>query len=240
LVGALFGGPWICAATVRAVSHTAALTVMSTTHAPGESPKIVAVKDQRLTAFAVSVLLGISVLLSPVLKLVPFAVLFGVFLYMGQSGMNGVQFFDRLWLFIKPTKHHPEVSYVRQVKTWRMNLFTFCQLLGLVVLWIVKSSAAALAFPFFVVAMVPYRMCLKWIFNQRELKALDGPDAGKNIDGAEDDEDDFFTAAAGLPALVTAMPFMNTAISHSQKVSFVEQSNAPQPTPNKDMDNGRS
>ena len=43
-VGAFFGGPWICAATVRAISHTAALTVMSTTHKPGESPKIVDVK----------------------------------------------------------------------------------------------------------------------------------------------------------------------------------------------------
>lgn len=39
-----FGGPWICAATVRAVSHVSALTVMSTTHAPGEAPTIVDVK----------------------------------------------------------------------------------------------------------------------------------------------------------------------------------------------------
>ena len=116
LISAFFGGPWICAATVRAVSHTAALTVMSTTHKPGESPKIVGVKDQRLTAFTVSLLLGLSVLLSPILKLVPFAVLFGVFLYMGQSGMNGVQFFDRLWLVLKPVKHHPEVSYTKQVR----------------------------------------------------------------------------------------------------------------------------
>ena len=43
-ISGLFGGPWICAATVRAMSHLAALTVMSTTHAPGESPKIVEIK----------------------------------------------------------------------------------------------------------------------------------------------------------------------------------------------------
>jgi hypothetical protein len=41
---ALFGGPWICAATVRAIAHLSALTVMSTTHKPGESPKVVDVK----------------------------------------------------------------------------------------------------------------------------------------------------------------------------------------------------
>ena len=41
---ALFGGPWICAATVRGVAHVSALTVMSTNHAPGEAPHIVEVK----------------------------------------------------------------------------------------------------------------------------------------------------------------------------------------------------
>ena len=106
-------------ATVRAVSHVSALTVMSTTHVPGEAPKVVGIRDQRLTAFSVSVLLGVSVLLAPILKLVPFAVLFGVFLYMGVSGMNGVQFFDRVSLCFMPVKHHPTVSYVQNVKTWR-------------------------------------------------------------------------------------------------------------------------
>jgi hypothetical protein len=46
----------------------------------------VGARDQRVTAFVVSVLLGASVLMAPILKLVPFAVLFGVFLYMGISG----------------------------------------------------------------------------------------------------------------------------------------------------------
>ena len=63
----------------------------------------------------VSVLLGLSLLLSPILEKVPSAVLFGVFLYMGQSGMNGVQLFDRTWLILKHVKYHPQVSYVRQV-----------------------------------------------------------------------------------------------------------------------------
>ena len=45
-LGAIFGGPWICAATVRACSHVSALTVMSTTHAPGEAPKVVEVKGE--------------------------------------------------------------------------------------------------------------------------------------------------------------------------------------------------
>merc|ERR1719464_2378163 len=131
MVSATFGGPWICAATVRAVSHVSALTVMSTTHVPGEAPKVVGIRDQRMTAFTVSVLLGVSVLLAPILKLVPFAVLFGVFLYMGVSGMNGVQWWDRVLLCLMPIKHHPSVTYVKRVRTWRMVLFTVLQALGL-------------------------------------------------------------------------------------------------------------
>ncbi len=48
--------------------QVSALTVMSTTHAPGEAPHIEDVKDQRLSGLTVSVMLGFSVLMAPVLK----------------------------------------------------------------------------------------------------------------------------------------------------------------------------
>lgn len=194
---ALFGGPWICAATVRAVSHVSALLVVSTNVVPGESAKVIGVRDQRLSAFVVSILLGLSVLMGPLLSLVPTSVLFGVFLYMGVSGMNGVQLFDRLKLFVVPIKHHPSVSYIKYVKTWRMFLYTFFQIIGLAILWTVKSSPAAIAFPFFVVAMVPFRKSLQFIFTERELEMLDGPEAGKEADN--DDEEDFYEAAGNIP-----------------------------------------
>ena len=168
----LFGGPWICAATVRAVAHVSALQVTAPSGIPGVPAKVVGVRDQRVTFFVVSVLLGVSVALAPILKQVPFAVLFGVFLYMGVCGMNGIQFFDRLWLCFKPIKHHPSVTYTKKVKTWRMILFTVLQALGLGLLWAVKSTPAALAFPFFVVAMIPYRWALKFIFTKVELDAV--------------------------------------------------------------------
>ncbi|XP_040568533.1 band 3 anion transport protein isoform X2 [Lepeophtheirus salmonis] len=193
-LGAFFGGPWICAATVRAVAHVSALTIMSTTHAPGESPKIVDVLDQRLSALVVSILVGVSITFSPILKLVPYAVLFGVFLYMGVSSTSGIQFFDRLSLLILPIKHHPPVSYVRRVKTWKMHLYTFCQASGLIILWVVKSTQAALAFPFFVIGMIPFRFGLKFIFTEKELDALDGPKAGQVV---TDDEPDFYAQGIG-------------------------------------------
>jgi hypothetical protein len=64
-------------------------------HAPGDTPKIVDIKEQRLSGFFVSVMIGLSLFASPLLKEVPMAVLFGVFLYMGVCSMVGVQFFER-------------------------------------------------------------------------------------------------------------------------------------------------
>lgn len=48
----MFGAPWQCVATVRSVSHVSALTVMSTTHAPGDKPYIVEVKGTHQTHHA--------------------------------------------------------------------------------------------------------------------------------------------------------------------------------------------
>ena len=61
---------------------------------------------------------GVSVLMSPILKHVPLPVLFGVFLYMGVASMSGIQFFERVELFFKPVKHHPDVGYVRRVSSF--------------------------------------------------------------------------------------------------------------------------
>lgn len=188
LACAILGGPWICAATVRSVSHVASLTVMSRTHAPGDMPHVIEVKEQRLTNLTVSLLIGLSVLMAPLLRKVPVAVLFGVFLYMGISSMSGIQLFERIQLLFMPVKHHPAVPYVRRVRTWKMNIYTLIQLLCLTILWVVKSTEAALAFPFVLLMMVPVRLQLKCCFTERELHALDGEEVDKEVE----DEPDFY------------------------------------------------
>lgn len=41
--------------------------------------------------------------------------LFGIFLYMGVTSLNGIQFYERLQLLLMPPKHHPDVPYVKKV-----------------------------------------------------------------------------------------------------------------------------
>lgn len=55
---ALFGLPWMAAATVRSVTHVNALTVMSKAVAPGDKPRIQEVKEQRVTGLLVAILVG--------------------------------------------------------------------------------------------------------------------------------------------------------------------------------------
>ncbi|KAI9588222.1 band 3 anion transport protein isoform X1 [Glossina fuscipes] len=189
-----FGMPWHCAATVRSVAHVSALTIMSRTHAPGESPRIIDVKEQRVSGFCVSLMIGLSVTMAPLLRLIPMAVLFGVFLYMGIASMSGVQFFDRVRLFFMPVKHYPPTPYVKRVPTWKMHMYTVVQVVCLAILWAVKSSKISLAFPFFLIMMVPIRQKLAALYKPQEMQALDGSEAN-----ADEDEPDFYEEAT-IPA----------------------------------------
>uniref|UniRef100_A0A669D162 Anion exchange protein n=1 Tax=Oreochromis niloticus TaxID=8128 RepID=A0A669D162_ORENI len=172
-VSALFGLPWLSAATVRSVTHTNALTVMSKAVAPGDKPRIQEVKEQRVTGFLVAVLVGLSIVIGEVLRQIPLAVLFGIFLYMGVMSLNGIQLTERLILLLMPPKYHPNHNYVRKVRTLRMHLFTLVQLTCLALLWVVMATAAALAFPFVLLLTIPVRMLLlPRLFSRRELQKL--------------------------------------------------------------------
>uniref|UniRef100_A0A8C0ALM9 Solute carrier family 4 member 1 (Diego blood group) n=1 Tax=Bos mutus grunniens TaxID=30521 RepID=A0A8C0ALM9_BOSMU len=183
-VGAIFGMPWLSATTVRTVTHANALTVMSKDSTPGAVSQIQGVKEQRISGLLVAVLVGVSILMGPVLRHIPLAVLFGIFLYMGVTSLSGIQLFDRVLLLLKPRKYYPEVPYARRVKTWRMHLFTITQIVCLVVLWVVRSiKQISLALPFVLILTVPLRrFLLPFIFRDMELKLLDADDVKLNLD----------------------------------------------------------
>ncbi|XP_016525294.1 electrogenic sodium bicarbonate cotransporter 1 isoform X3 [Poecilia formosa] len=141
------GLPWYVAATVISIAHIDSLKMETQTSAPGEQPKFLGVREQRVTGIFVFLLTGLSVFMAPILKFIPMPVLYGVFLYMGVASLNGVQFMDRLQLLLMPAKHQPDLIYLRHVPQRRIHLFTFIQVLCLALLWILKSTVAAIIFP---------------------------------------------------------------------------------------------
>ncbi|XP_062265102.1 sodium bicarbonate cotransporter 3-like isoform X5 [Platichthys flesus] len=172
-VCSIMGLPWFVAATVLSISHVNSLKVESGCSAPGEQPKFLGIREQRVTGFMIFVLMGCSVFMTSVLKFIPMPVLYGVFLYMGVSSLKGIQFFDRIKLFGMPAKHQPDLIYLRYVPLWKVHVFTLVQLTCLVLLWVIKASSAAVVFPMMVLALVFIRKLLDFFFTKREMSWLD-------------------------------------------------------------------
>uniref|UniRef100_A0A5F5PPQ3 Anion exchange protein n=1 Tax=Equus caballus TaxID=9796 RepID=A0A5F5PPQ3_HORSE len=167
------GLPWYVAATVISIAHIDSLKMETETSAPGEQPQFLGVREQRVTGTIVFILTGISVFLAPILKYIPLPVLYGVFLYMGVASLNGIQFWDRCKLFLMPAKHQPDHAFLRHVPLRRIHLFTLVQILCLAVLWILKSTVAAIIFPVMILGLIMVRRLLDLIFSQHDLAWID-------------------------------------------------------------------
>jgi mannitol/fructose-specific phosphotransferase system IIA component (Ntr-type) len=177
MVGAcsLFGLPWVVAATVRSINHVRSLaTTEEVTKAHSETrDRILHVRETRVTGFAIHALMGCSLLMLPAIKTIPMAVLYGLFLFMGIVSMSGNQFFERLRLWAMDPALYPTTHYIRRVPLWTIHKFTLLQLACLVVLWVVKASAWAIAFPILIALLVPIRLFADRFFDAQHLLALD-------------------------------------------------------------------
>ncbi|KAM9810351.1 solute carrier family 4 member 4a [Neosynchiropus ocellatus] len=188
VVCSFMGLPWYVAATVISIAHIDSLKMETETSAPGEQPKFLGVREQRVTGVCVFMLTGLSVFMSPILKFIPMPVLYGVFLYMGVASLNGVQFMDRLKLLLMPAKHQPDLVYLRHVPLRKVHLFTFLQVLCLALLWILKSTVAAIIFPVMILALVAVRKGMDYMFSQHDLSFLDDVIPEKDKKKKEDDK----------------------------------------------------
>ncbi|KAG1937176.1 solute carrier family 4 member 4a isoform X1 [Pimephales promelas] len=187
-VCSFMGLPWYVAATVISIAHIDSLKMETETSAPGEQPKFLGVREQRVTGVFVFLLTGLSVFMSPILKFIPMPVLYGVFLYMGVASLNGVQFMDRLKLLLMPAKHQPDLIYLRHVPLRKVHLFTFVQMLCLALLWVLKSTVAAIIFPVMILALVAVRKAMDYVFSQHDLSFLDDVIPEKDKKKKEDEK----------------------------------------------------
>uniref|UniRef100_A0A452EU09 Anion exchange protein n=1 Tax=Capra hircus TaxID=9925 RepID=A0A452EU09_CAPHI len=167
------GLPWYVSATVISLAHMDSLRRESRACAPGEAPSFLGIREQRLTGLAVFILTGISIFLAPILKFIPVPLLYGIFLYMGVTAISSIQFTKRVQLLLIPAKHQPDLLFLRHVPLSRVHLFTAIQLACLGLLWIIKSTPAAIIFPIMLLGLVGVRKALEWVFSPQELLWLD-------------------------------------------------------------------
>jgi len=182
IVCSILGIPWFVAATVLSINHVRSLGVESECAAPGERPKFLGVREQRVTGVITFLIIGLAVLMGKVLGHIPMPVLFGVFLFMGVSSLKGVQLIQRIMIMFMPTKYQPDYAFLRHVPLRRVHLFTAIQVACLVILWVIKTiKSISIIFPLMVLAMCFVRKSLDWFFTHHELKWLDDimPDSHK-------------------------------------------------------------
>jgi len=131
----------------------------------------------------IHVLIGFSILILPIIQLIPMSVLFGLFLFMGFNTLAGNQLWDRFLLWFTDPRLYPKTHYVRRVEISRIHLFTLIQVLALAALWLLKTSAIGILFPVLIALLVPLRLGLGRRFSQAELVALD---ADEEIDDQDE------------------------------------------------------
>lgn len=179
LVGvcALFGLPWMVAATVRSLNHVRSL---STVKSMAGEDKIESVVENRVSALAIHAAIGVSILFLNQLKTVPMPVLFGLFLFMGVSSMGGNQLFERMKLWFTNPEQFPETYYLRSIPRGVVHLFTAIQVVLLACLWFLKTSSLGILFPLLIAFLVPVRLLLDRFFDPGHLAKLDaeeGPES---------------------------------------------------------------
>ncbi len=177
-VCSLFGLPWLVAATVRSLAHVRGLaeTEEVTVSGGGTQERILHVQENRVTGLAIHILIALTLLALPLLKVVPMAVLYGVFLYMGVVSLTGNQFFERLTLWLTDPGLYPRTHYLRQAPTSVIHRFTLVQLVCLIVLCAITlspNSTLRLSFPLFISLLIPVRFLVGRIFNTEHLESLD-------------------------------------------------------------------
>jgi len=174
IVNSLLGIPWYVASTILSVTHVQSLKMETETAAPGEKPRFLGVRENRVTHVVIFILIGLSAFMSPILAKIPMPVLYGVFLYMGINSLDGIQMFDRMLLLGMPKKYQPDFPFLRAIPTSRVHLFTGLQLLCFVTLWLIQTfKQTSILFPIMLVLLIGIRKLLDFVFTPKELKVLD-------------------------------------------------------------------
>ncbi|CAF0774686.1 unnamed protein product [Adineta ricciae] len=174
----LFGLTWMHGALPLSPLHVKALADTEERVEQGHIQSvIVKVRETRLTVLLSHIFIGLSLFMRDILKQIPMPVLDGLFLYLALTSLDGNQFFERVTLFFTEQAAYPPNHYIRQVPQRKIHLFTFFQVLQLLILCFLGFSPilyTKLVLPIWLVAMVAFRYrILPKLIPLKYLRSLD-------------------------------------------------------------------
>jgi hypothetical protein len=170
VVNGILGLPWLVASTVPCLIHLNALAESD------KDGKIISVQETRLTLLGSHLLVGVSIVATNVLQLIPLPVLYGVFLFMGLSSLPKIEFWQRfLMLFQQPSKY-PSYPFTEWMKPSRIHKYTLFQIFFFGLVFFVQNyKRISIIFPLMTLLCIPARLfLLPRFFEGWELCVLDG------------------------------------------------------------------
>ncbi|KAF7710594.1 hypothetical protein HF521_009466 [Silurus meridionalis] len=161
----LLGLPWMHAAFPHSTLHVRQLAIVEERVEGGHLYEtIVSVKETRVTSLLANILIGVSLFLLPVpLQWIPKPVLYGLFLYIALTSIDGNQMCDRMALLLKEQTSYPPTHYIRKVPQRKIHYFTFLQMVQLLFLCtfgMYPLPYMKMIFPLLMFILIPIRNCL--------------------------------------------------------------------------------
>ncbi|XP_056282361.1 sodium bicarbonate transporter-like protein 11 [Pseudoliparis swirei] len=158
----VMGLPWMHAAFPHSTLHVRQLAFVEQRVEGGHLYEtIVQVKETRLTSLTANIFIGASVLLLPLpLQWIPKPVLYGLFLYIALTSIDGNQLCDRMALLLKEQTSYPPTHYIRKVPQRKIHFFTFLQMMQLLVLCMFgmyPMPYIKMIFPLLMIMLIPIR-----------------------------------------------------------------------------------
>ncbi|XP_061700001.1 sodium bicarbonate transporter-like protein 11 isoform X2 [Syngnathoides biaculeatus] len=158
----VLGLPWMHAAFPHSTLHVRQLAFVEQRVEGGHLYEtIVQVKETRVTSLAANIFIGASVFLLPLpLQWIPKPVLYGLFLYIALTSIDGNQMCDRMALLLKEQTAYPPTHYIRKVPQRKIHYFTFLQITQLLVLCtfgMYPIPYMKMIFPLVMIMLIPIR-----------------------------------------------------------------------------------
>lgn len=156
------GLPWMHAAFPHSSLHARQLAKVEQHVENGHVyTTIVSVKEQRLTSLVANILIGLSAFMLPIpLQWIPKPVLYGLFLYIAATSLDGNQMVDRMALLLKEQTSYPPTHYIRRVPQRKVHYFTALQMIQLIILCafgMYPLPYMKMVFPLLMILLVPIR-----------------------------------------------------------------------------------
>uniref|UniRef100_A0A8C9YJ34 Solute carrier family 4 member 11 n=1 Tax=Sander lucioperca TaxID=283035 RepID=A0A8C9YJ34_SANLU len=156
------GLPWMHAAFPHSSLHARQLAKVEQHVENGQLyTTIVSVKETRLTSLVANILIGLSAFMLPIpLQWIPKPVLYGLFLYIAATSLDGNQMVDRMALLLKEQTSYPPTHYIRRVPQRKVHYFTAVQMIQLIILCafgMYPLPYMKMVFPLLMILLVPVR-----------------------------------------------------------------------------------